>query len=97
MEHFENESRFSSWACLVSEGKESTGKKMSSRIRKGNKYLKACLVECARASIRNKQSYFLFAIPADCCTQGRETGPDSHCTYHVNSHLSYAKGKSSVL
>ncbi|MCI7738678.1 MAG: transposase, partial [Lachnospiraceae bacterium] len=30
---------------------------MSTRIRKGNKYLKATLVECARAAIRNKQSY----------------------------------------
>lgn len=57
MEHFQNESRFSSWAGLVPECKESAGKKMSSRIRKGNKYLKACLVECARAAIRNKQSY----------------------------------------
>ncbi len=58
MEHFQNESRFSSWAGLVPECKESAGKKMSSRIRKGNKYLKACLVECARAAIRNKKSYF---------------------------------------
>ncbi len=58
MEHFQNESRFSSWAGLVPECKESAGKKMSSRIRKGNKYLKACLIECARAAIRNKQSYF---------------------------------------
>ena len=57
MEHFQNESRFSSWAGLVPECKESAGKKMSSRIRKGNKYLKATLVECARAAIRNKQSY----------------------------------------
>lgn len=30
---------------------------MSTRIRKGNKYLKVTLVECARAAIRNKQSY----------------------------------------
>lgn len=57
MEHFQNESRFSSWAGLVPECKESAGKKMSSRIRKENKYLKATLVECARAAIRNKQSY----------------------------------------
>ena len=57
MEHFQNESRFSSWAGLVPECKESAGKKMSTRIRKGNKYLKAALVECARAAIRNKQSY----------------------------------------
>ena len=39
MEHFQNESRFSSWAGLVPE------------------CLKATLVECARAGIRNKQSY----------------------------------------
>lgn len=58
MEHFQNESRFSSWAGLVPECKESASKKMSSRIRKGNKYLKACFIECARAAIRNKQSYF---------------------------------------
>ncbi len=58
MEHFENESRFSSWAGLVPECKESAGKKMSTRIRKGNKYLKATLVECARVAIRNKQSHF---------------------------------------
>ena len=57
LEHFQNESRFSSWAGLVPECKESVGKKMSSRIRKGNKYLKATLVECACAAIRNKQSY----------------------------------------
>lgn len=34
MEHFQNESRFSSWAGLVPECKESAGKKMSTRIRK---------------------------------------------------------------
>lgn len=57
MEHFQNESRFSSWAGLVPECKESAGKKMSTRIRKGNKHLKTTLVECARSAIRNKQSY----------------------------------------
>lgn len=31
---------------------------MSTRIRKGNKYLKTTLVECARAAVRNKDSYF---------------------------------------
>ena len=58
MEAFPKESQFSSWAGLVPECKESAGKKMSTRIRKGNKYLKATLVECARSAIRNKQSYF---------------------------------------
>lgn len=57
MEHFENESRFSSWAGLVPECKESAGKKMSTKIRKGNKHLKSTLIECARSAIRNKTSY----------------------------------------
>ena len=57
MEHFQNQSRFCSWAGHVPECKESAGKKMSTRIRKGNKYLKATLVECARSAIRNKESY----------------------------------------
>ena len=58
MEHFQSESRFSSWAGLFPECKESAGKKMSTRMRKGNKYLKSTLVECARSAIRNKESYF---------------------------------------
>ena len=42
---------------LYRNAKTVPAKKMSSRIRKGNKYLKATLVVCARAAIRNKQSY----------------------------------------
>lgn len=57
MEQFKNADHFSSWAGLVPECKESAGKKMSTRIRKGNKYLKATIVECARAAIRKKDSY----------------------------------------
>ena len=74
MEHFQNESRFSSWAGLVPECKESAGKKMSTRIRKGNKYLKATLVECARAGIRNKQSYSLLPLSKNCRAQRWEKG-----------------------
>lgn len=55
LQNAHNEYRFSSWAGLVPECKESAGKKMSTRIRKGNKYLKAILVECARSAIRNEE------------------------------------------
>jgi transposase len=57
MEQFRNADHFCSWAGLVPECKESAGKKMSTKIRKGNKYLKSTIVECARAAIRNKESY----------------------------------------
>ncbi|MBV7276616.1 transposase [Clostridium sp. PL3] len=36
MEQFRSADHFSSWAGLVPECKESAGKKMSTRIRKGN-------------------------------------------------------------
>ncbi|MCL2865062.1 MAG: IS110 family transposase [Lachnospiraceae bacterium] len=58
MGQFKNQSHFSSWAGLVPKCKESAGKKMSSRIRKGNKHVKAVLVECARSAVRNKKTYF---------------------------------------
>jgi len=60
MEQFKNAEHFSSWAGLVPGDNKSAGKKKSTRIRKGNKYLKATLVECARFAIRNKNS-FLYA------------------------------------
>lgn len=58
MSQFKDPSHFSSWAGFVPECKESAGKKMSTRIRKGNKHVKSVLVECARCAIRNKKSYF---------------------------------------
>jgi len=58
MDQFANADHFSSWAGLVPVCNESAGKKKSTRIRKGNKFLKATIVECARAAIRCKNSYF---------------------------------------
>lgn len=58
MEQFQSAAHFASWAGLVPENNESAGKKKSTKIRKGNKFLKATLVECARAAIRNKDSFF---------------------------------------
>lgn len=58
MNQFKDQSHFSSWAGLVPECKVSAGKRMSTRIRKGNKHVKSVLVECARSAIRNKKSYF---------------------------------------
>ena len=58
MEQFKDAAHLCSWAGLVPGCNESAGKKLSSRIRKGNKSLKATLVECARSAIRKKDSYF---------------------------------------
>ena len=58
MKQFRNADHFASWAGLVPGCNESAGKKMSSRIRKGNLHLKSTLVECAHSAIRHKDSYF---------------------------------------
>ena len=58
MKQFRNADHFASWAGLVPGCNESAGKKMSSRIRKGNMHLKSTLVECAHSAIRHKDSYF---------------------------------------
>ena len=96
MEHFQNESRFSSWAGLVPECKESAGKKMSTRIRKGNKYLKATLVECARAGIRNKQSYLYSRYQRIAARRGVDGIFNCSSPYHINRDLSYTKRESSL-
>ncbi|WP_083461269.1 transposase [Cellulosilyticum ruminicola] len=55
---YRNADHFCSWAGIVPECKESAGKKMSTKIRKGNKFFKATIVKCGRAAIRKKDSYF---------------------------------------
>ena len=58
MKQFRNSDHFASWAGLVPGCNESARKKKSSRIRKGNLFLKSTLVECAHSAIRHKDSYF---------------------------------------
>lgn len=58
MEQFPSADHFASWCGIVPECNESAGKKKNTRIRKGNKFIKATIVECARAAIRNKNSYY---------------------------------------
>jgi len=58
MGQFRNADHFASWAGLVPGCNESAGKKKNSRIRKGNAFLKATIVECAHSAIRHKDSYF---------------------------------------
>jgi transposase len=56
MEQFPSADHFASWCGIVPACNESAGKKKNSRIRKGNKFIKETIVECARAAIRNKSS-----------------------------------------
>lgn len=57
-EQFPSPKHFASWCGIVPGNNESAGKKKSTRIRKGNRFIKSTIVECARAAIRCKNSYF---------------------------------------
>jgi transposase len=57
MEQFPDENHLSSWAGMSPGNNESAGKKKSSRITHGNKYLRAMLVQFAWAATRTKNTY----------------------------------------
>jgi transposase len=52
---FESIKRFLSWVGVVPQNNESAGKKFSTRIGKGNTWLKPVIVQCANAAIKDKK------------------------------------------
>ena len=58
MNQFESDKQLVNWAGLSPANNESANKKKSVRISKAGQYLKPLLVQCALASIKDKNSYF---------------------------------------
>ena len=58
MERFPTDGHLASWAGLCPGDNESAGKRKSGKTRKGNALLRATLVTCAHAAVKNKKSYF---------------------------------------
>ena len=58
MTRFPTAGHLLSWAGLCPGNNESAGKRRSTRLRKGNLWLKTMLVQCAWAAKRKKDSYF---------------------------------------
>lgn len=58
MSRFPTAGHISSWAGLCPGNNESAGKRRSGKTRKGNKILKAILVECAQVAKKNKNTFF---------------------------------------
>jgi len=57
MSVFPTANHLASWAGMCPGNNESAGKKRSGHTRKGNNTLRCCLVECAKAGSRSKNSY----------------------------------------
>jgi transposase len=58
MSHFPSSKHLTSWAKVSPGNNESGGKRRSGRTGKGNKWLKAILVEISWAAVRKKGSYY---------------------------------------
>ena len=58
MKNFENSGKFSGWTGLRPRNDESAGKYKSTATTKGNRFLRAVLVQIAWAASRTKESYF---------------------------------------
>ena len=58
MSQWTNVDQMISWCGLCPAANESAGKKKSTRIGKGGHYLKALMVQCALAAVKDKYSYF---------------------------------------
>jgi len=57
MSRFATPGHLLSWACLCPRNDESAGKRRSTRVRRGGKWLKTTLVQAAWAAIKVKDSY----------------------------------------
>jgi transposase len=57
MSRFATDGNLVSWACICPRSDESAGKRRSTRIRKGSRWLKTTLVQCAWAAVRMKHTY----------------------------------------
>jgi hypothetical protein len=57
MGRFATDRHLLSWACLCPRNDESAGKRRSNRLKKGARWLKATLIQCAWATTRMKGRY----------------------------------------
>jgi transposase len=57
MTRFPSDGHLVSWACICPRNDESAGRRRSTRTRKGARWLKATLIQCARSAARMKGRY----------------------------------------
>jgi len=59
MTRFPTDGHLVSWACICPRNDESAGRRRSTRTRKGARWLKATLIQCARSAARMKGRYLV--------------------------------------
>jgi hypothetical protein len=90
MSVFENVSQLASWAGFCPGNNESAGKSRSSRIPKGNVYLKTALVEAANAAAEAKGTYLRDKILPTQGSTRLQARRSSDSPQDLSSHLPHA-------
>lgn len=87
MRVFQNVSQLASWSGVCPGNNESAGKRKSSRIPKGNVYLKTTLVEAAHAAAKAKGTYLRDKFYRLKARRGlKRADKILVATYHILSH-----------
>jgi transposase len=71
MDQFPSPQQACSWVGVCPGNNESAGKRKSGRTRPGNRMLKSTLVQCAKAAVKKKDSFFYAQYQRLCVRRGR--------------------------
>ena len=89
MSVFQSVSQLASWAGVCPGNNESAGKRKSTRIPKGNVYLKTALVEAANAAARTKGTYLRDKFYRLKARRGYKRGSRGYSPQDFGLHLSH--------
>ncbi len=93
---FPSDGHLLSWACICPRNDESAGKRRSTRMRKGSRWLKATLFSCALGGRQNQRQLLPGPVPPN---QGSPRGQKGHRRRRrlpPAHHPSHAQGRHSV-
>ncbi|KAA6301288.1 MAG: hypothetical protein EZS26_002597 [Candidatus Ordinivivax streblomastigis] len=91
MSAFENSGKFTGWTGLRPRNDESAGKFKSTATTKGNKHLRAIIVQVGWAASRTKGSFFKDRFQKLAMRKSRKKGIGCHRTKDISDNLAYFK------
>lgn len=87
MQQFPTAGHFASWAGICPGHRESAGKRLSGKTRKGNPWLRCLLVQAAHSASHQKQCYLGSAISSHCKTERGQTSCDRSRSQYPGHYL----------